>query len=120
MDMSGSERADYERAVFDIQRMQNGYEAELSIAQITYLNTNMSDAYKKLPEEQFYQVYCLFQELLTNKTKVKMNFQEYLETTIKIIKRFDAIAPYEKYCGQDEEEMAGFMDEVIRSENDEQ
>ena len=119
MDMSENEREEYDRAVFDIQRIKNGGFAELSVAQITFLNTNMSDAYQNLPEDQFYQVYCLFQELLTDKTKVKMDFEGYLDATVKIIKRFDKIAPYEKYCGQDEFEMSLLMEDIRSEERNE-
>ena len=45
-----------------------------------------------------------------------MNYERYLQTAICIIKRFDVIAPYEKYSGGSEKEFSFFMND-IRTEN---
>ncbi len=112
--MDRSERAGYERAVFAIQRIRNGDTAELSMAQLAFLNTNMADAYHRLPEEQFYRVYSLFRELLADQQTVRMNHRIYLDALVRTVKRFDGIAPYEKYCGRDEAGMKAFLDQVLR------
>ena len=45
-----------------------------------------------------------------------MDREGYLQQAIEIIKRFDAIAPYEKYSGGNETEFSFLMDD-IRSKN---
>ena len=87
------------------------------MAQIVFLNTNMSDARRRLPEEQFFRVFSLFRELLSEQKTMRMDHRGYIDMTVKAVKRFDRIASYEVYCGRDEGTMKSFMDKVIRAGN---
>lgn len=104
------------KAIKDVQLIKAGGTARLSISQITTLITNMPDARKRLSKEEFESVYALFKELRKCNTKIEMDMFGYLETAKKIILRFDAIAPYEKYGGGNELEYS-FMMEDVREES---
>ena len=105
------------KAMRDLQRIKtSGGTAELSVAQITNFIINLLDARKNLPERQFNEVYTIYQEMQQYTAKVEMDMAGYLDTAMKIIRRFDEVAPYEKYSGNDEEECALMMED-IRSDN---
>lgn len=104
------------KAISSVQKIKNGGMAKLSISQITGLLINLPDAKKNLPVNKFNQIYKLFNDLRTCNTKIEMNREVYLQQAIDIIKRFDAIAPYEKYSGGNETEFSFLMND-IRSEN---
>lgn len=103
-------------AIPRIQRIKNGGSAKLSISQIVNLLINLFDANKNLSSQEFWGVYELFQSMRTRTAKEKMDMSQYFHLSIEIIKEFDAIAPYEKYCGGDEAEFAELMAQ-IRGEN---
>lgn len=105
------------KAIKEVQRIKNGGTAKLSISQITGLITNMSDAQKNLSSQQFEKVYALFKELRKCNSKMDMNIEDYYKTAVIIIKKFDVIAPYEKYSGGNELEFSFLMDEVRNSES---
>lgn len=105
------------KAIKNVQKIKNGENVKLSISQITGLITNMVEAKKNLEPEQFQDIYKLFTELRTCNTKMEMNLDEYYRTAKDIIKRFDSIAPYEKYSGGNEFEFSFLMND-IRNEND--
>lgn len=104
------------KAMKDISRIKSGGSAKLSISQITCLITNMPDAQKNLSKEEFNAVYALYKEMRGCKTKVQMDMDGYLNTALKIIKRFDAIAPYEKYSGGNESEFAFMMEDLRKTD----
>ncbi len=104
------------KAVGAVQKIAAGGKAKLSISQITNLLINLPDAQKNLSESDFSEVYSLYQELRKCNTKMDMDKQEYYNTVISIIKRFDAIAPYEKYSGGNETEFSFMMDEIRNTE----
>lgn len=97
----------------DLQRIKRfgGY-AKLSVSQIVNLIVNMSDAQRNLPPEQFKLVYAFYTLCRQSKSKVKMDFDGYLDTASKIILRFDEIAPYEKYSGNGEVETQLMLEEI--------
>ena len=103
------------RAAKDVLRIKNGGFASLSISQITNLIINLPDAKKNLPADQFEKVHSLFKELRQCSTPVKMDFEGYIDTAVKIIRRFDAIAPYEKYSGGNELETSFMMEDIRQS-----
>lgn len=102
------------KTIKEVNRIKSGGTAKLSLSQITSLITNMPDAKKNLSSEEFNAVYTLFKEFRKNNTKIEMDMNGYLNTAEKIIKRFDVIAPYEKYGGGNELEFS-FMMEDMRS-----
>lgn len=90
--------------------------AKLSISQVTSLIINLPDAQKNLSKEEYNRVYSLFSQMEKCTTKMLMNMDLYLDTVVKIIKKFDKIAPYEKYSGGNEIEFSFLMAD-IRGEN---
>lgn len=100
------------KAIKDVAKIKSGGTAKLSISQITCLITNMPDAQKNLSKSEFEAVYALYKELRKCKTKMVMDKRGYIDTAIKIIKKFDAIAPYEKYSGGNELEFSFLMDDI--------
>lgn len=103
------------KAIGSVQKIKNGGTAKLSISQITGLIINLPDARNNLPANKFNQVYELFNKLRTCNTKMELDYNGYLQQAVDIIKRFDAIAPYEKYSGGNEVEFS-FLMEDIRAE----
>lgn len=100
------------QAMSAAQRIKQGGIAKISIAQIANLIINLPDAQRNLPPEKFREVYYLFREFQKCKTKTPHDINAYLDDAIKIIKRFDAIAPYEKYSGGNEIEFSFMMDDI--------
>lgn len=104
-------------AISNVQKIKNGKTAKLSMSQITGLITNMTDARNNLNIEDFQKVYKLFLELRKFTTKLELNYENYIEVAIDIIKKFDKIAPYEKYSGGNELEFSFFMKDIRESQN---
>lgn len=100
------------KAMKYVTRIKNGGKAKLSISQITCLITNMTDAQKSLSHSEFESVYALYKELRKCNTKIEMDKYGYIDTAVKIIKKFDEIAPYEKYSGGNEFEFSFMMDDI--------
>ena len=88
------------RAMKDVQKIKAGGTAKLSNEQIVNLIINLPDANRNLSPEQFRRVYALFQEISRDKEQREMTFSGYLDAATRIIDRFNAIAPYELYCGE--------------------
>ena len=103
------------KAIKEVQRIKNGGIAKLSIAQITGLITNMSDAQKNLSPQQFKNVYDLYKEFRKCNSKIDMDIETYNKTAVNIIKTFDKVAPYEKYSGGNEIEISLLLMNEIRS-----
>ena len=100
-----------------VAKIKSGGTADISISQITNLIINLPDAKKNLKKEQFEQVYILYKGLRTCKTKLKLDMFGYIDTAIKIIEKFDEIAPYEKYSGGNELEFSFFMQDIRNRKN---
>ncbi len=100
------------KAINEVQKIKKGQIGHLSISQIIGLIVNMFDAKNKLNDEDFKKVYKLFNDLRKCNTKLEMNYDGYCKNAVDIIKKFDALAPYEKYSGGNELEFSFFMDEI--------
>ena len=101
------------KAMTDLQKIKSrGGKAKLSISQIVCLIVNMPDAQRNLPPEQFKLVYAFYTLCRQSKTKVKMDYDGYLDTASKLILKFNEIAPYEKYSGNGEVETQLLLDEL--------
>ena len=85
---------------------------KLSLAQMADILINLPNAYKKLPREQVEKVQALYDEFQKSKFCFELDYDGYIETAAKIIKKFDAIAPYQKYSGQGEVETEFLVDEI--------
>ncbi len=104
------------KAMKDVSKIKEGGTAKLSISQITGLIVNLPDAQKKLSPSEFKEVYQLFRKLRTCKTKIQMDIDGYLRQAIEIIKQFDAVAPYQKYSGGNEQEFSLLIDDLRNQE----
>ncbi len=100
------------QAIKDVQRIRSGGTAKLSISQVTNLLINLPDAERNLTGIEFSKVYALYKELRKCNTKLEMDLEGYYETAVKIIIKFDKLAPYEKYCGGNSSEYLFLMDEI--------
>ena len=105
------------KAMKDVSKIKKGGIAKLSISQITGLIINLPDARKNLSPSKFNEVYFLFRQLRTCNTKTQMDIDGYLKQTIEIIRKFDAIAPYQKYSGGNEVEFSLLMDDLRNNWN---
>ncbi len=101
------------KAIKDVQKIKKGGKAKLSVAQITGLTINLMDANNNLSKKDYKKVEELFQKLRQDDKKVEMDIEDYVSTVVDIIRKFDRIAPYEKYGGLEEtEEFKAFMKDV--------
>lgn len=106
------------KAVSELKKLKKGKTASLSMSQIVCVITNMSDAKRNLPLEQYKDVCALFQEYRKCNIKLSITIDDYMDIAVRMIKTFDKIAPYEKYSGGNELEFS-FMMQDIRNEIDE-
>lgn len=100
------------RAVKNVQDIKKGKTAKLSVAQLACLLINLPDASKNLSAEQFKQVNSLYDEYRKFNTKVIMDMDSYLATSLKIVKSFNCIAFYGKYSGGNLQEYSFWMPEL--------
>lgn len=103
------------QAMKSVSKLKSGGTAKLSLAQVSNLIINLPDAQKKLSPAQFNSVYALFREFQKCKTKHEVDLSGYYAMAVDIIKKFDKIAPYEKYSGGNELEFSFLMDEIRNS-----
>lgn len=89
------------QALRAVQKIKKGGKARLSIAQITNLLINLPDAKQNMSPERFDEIYSLYLAHQAFAEKTLHDQYTYVEDAIQIIKRFNAIAPYEDYCGGD-------------------
>ena len=99
-----------------IQKIQNGESALLSVADITLITTNMTDAKNNLSSKDYTSVFKLFSKLLEVDEKIEMNSEKYLETAVEIIKLFDKKAPFIEYSGGDKKEYSLLLEDIYREE----
>ena len=102
----------------EVNKIRNGGKGNLSIAQITNLIINLPDAKNKLSNDEYNQVYSLFNDLQKCNTKMEMGKEEYYNTAVDIIRKFDKIAPYEKYSGGNELEFSFLMDKIHNNDKE--
>lgn len=106
------------KAISSVKKMQRGETVKLSMAQVSSLIINLIDAKKNLSPKQYNEVFELLKKYQGCKTKLSMDLNGYYETCIEIILKFDAIAPYEKYSGNDEFETSLLMEDIKAMKND--
>lgn len=100
------------RAISLVEKIKNGSTENITLAQITNLIINLPDAKNNLTKDQFKAVYKLYNDFQNCNSKIAMDLDGYYYNCVKIIKKFDAIAPYEKYSGGNELEFSFLMDEI--------
>lgn len=89
-----------------IKKIMKGGTGKVSYAMICNASINLWDAKRKLTSEQFDQVKKLYDNFMTCKTKFSVDLEGWWTLAKDVIDRFDEIAPYEKYFGGNEFEMA--------------
>lgn len=95
-----------------LKLVRNGGKAKLSYGQISTMIVNLQDAKKKFDSETFNQIFTLYKEFQTCKTAFEVDINGYYSMAIDIIRKFDEIAPFEKYCGGSELEYSFLMNEI--------
>lgn len=101
------------RVALAIQRIKGGGKARLSVSEIVNAIINLPDAKNKLTQEQYNQIHALYNQFRQNKVKITMTMDVYSDIAVRIIKAFDLIAPYEKYCGGGEFEYSMLMEDIF-------
>ena len=99
-------------ALKEVQRIKKGGTTNLSISQIVNLIINLPDAKKNLSSEDYEAVFSLYQKMRSGKTKLTLDLEGYYSVAIDLIRKFDAIAPYEKYSGGNEIETSLLMAQI--------
>lgn len=105
------------KAMKAAKKVKNGGKAKFSYAMISMLIVNLQDAKAKLPPEQYAAVEKQFMDFQKCDTLFEVDVNGYLELCDDVIKKFDAIAPYEKYSGGNELEFSILMDNKRKEEN---
>lgn len=105
------------KAMKAVKQIKNGGKAKLSYAMVSMLIINLQDAKAKLPPEKFAAVEKQFMDFQKCDTLFEVDKEGYLELCNDVIKKFDAIAPYEKYSGGNELEFSMLMDDVRKEES---
>ena len=87
-----------------VERLKSGRSQteKMSIADITMITVNGSEAQKNLPLDQYLEVKALFDELMKKTEKKLYDLDDYLTVTTAITMFFDSVAPFELYCGSPE------------------
>ena len=80
-------------------KIRAGKKGYLSVSDIANAVINLNEAKMNLLEDEFIKIYSLYKELMLDNEKMILDLEGYLEIALNIIKRFDKIAPYEKYSG---------------------
>ena len=106
------------KAMKAVEAMKHGGKAKISYAQIATLIINLMDAKKKFDSVTFNQIFSLYKEFQTCKTPFEVDLNGYYLMALDIIKKFDQIAPYEKYSGGSEMEFSFLMEKVRRLDNE--
>lgn len=105
------------KAMKAIETMRHGGKAKISYAQISTLIINLQDAKRKFDSRTFNQLFSLYKEFQKCNTVFEVDLNGYYSMAIDVIKKFDQVAPFEKYSGGNELEFS-FLLETIRNAND--
>jgi hypothetical protein len=100
------------KAIKAMMHLRNGGKDYLSIAQIVDMIINLYDASKNLSRQQYNDVYNMYMAHKQCKNKMLIDLDEYYNIASEIIQRFNAIAPYEKYCGVEETEALYILSQI--------
>lgn len=95
-----------------LNTIRNGGKARLSYEQVSMMIVNLTDAKKKFDTETFNRIFELYKEFQKCKTTFEVDLNGYYSMAIDVIKKFDEIAPFEKYSGGSELEYSFLMNEI--------
>ena len=104
------------KAMKAIQKIKNGGKAKLSYAMISSVIINLQDAKRKLSSEKYRAIENLYFDFQKCNTLFDVDTEGYLRLCEDVIKKFDAIAPYELYSGGSELEFSMLMDDIRKAD----
>lgn len=93
--------------------LEKGQKAKFSNEQICLLVIDMASAKHNLSKEEYKQMKKIYQEVMKEKQKELIDYGEFVDKAAAIVKRFEVVAPYEKFCG-DEPDSYGPIMEALR------
>lgn len=85
-------------AIVNIQKIKKGETKKLSKSQIVNAIISTMEAKKNLDPVEYEKVWNLYLEYNKEKTKIEMNFDNYLQVSSEILVAFNEIAPWDLYC----------------------
>lgn len=91
--------------IAEVQKIRLGEKGRLSIGQITNLIVDLTAAKQNLPPEQFRKIKDLFHDFEQRRAKLYYDKHSYTDAVINIIRKFDAVAPFEQYISGNGQEM---------------
>lgn len=96
----------------DIEGIRSGGRARLSTAHITQVIVDMDEAKRSLSEGEFEEVGKLYADLCRCDDELDIGLGDYAKAAVQLIKLFDSLAPYEKYCGEGGRELLRLLPEI--------
>lgn len=73
---------------------------------------NLREAKQRLSMQEYYYVSVIYETYRTINEKICLDYLGFLGVCNEIIANFDLVAPYYKYCGNDQLQFAKFIDEA--------
>lgn len=88
-------------AATSMMMLEKGQKAKFSNEQICLLVIDMAYAKKHLSKDEYKQMKKIYQEVMKEKQKENIDYSEFVDKAVAIVKRFEVVAPYEKFCGDE-------------------
>lgn len=85
--------------------------AYFTTSEIANAIVNLLDAQRYLSQEEYYFVLIVFEVCNMLKDKLLLNYDGFLDVCNEIMAHFDLIAPYYKFCGDPNMQIAKFIDD---------
>ncbi len=102
-------------AATSMMMLQKGEKAKFNNATICILVIDMYYAKKNLSKEDYKRMKKIYAEVQKEKDKELVDYDGFVQKAVEVVKRFEEVAPYEKYCG-DEPDAYGPILEALRNE----
>lgn len=106
-------------AATSMMLLQKGERAKMSNAQIALLVIDMAWAKKKLEKDQYKKMKKLYAEVQKETDRELVDMNEFVDKAVDIVKRFETIAPYEMFCGNEKDSYAPIMKQLREGGQDE-
>ena len=93
-------------------RNNNGATAKFSVAEITFHIVNLAQAKMNFSIDVYHRIKTFFNIFIQLRDKNYLNYHGFIECSTQIIANFDMIAPYYKFCGDEQNlSFTSFIDE---------
>lgn len=92
---------DINRTMKEIEKMKKGGVGEISIAELVPQFVSLSAAKGNLSDEEFERFYEFYSTFEENHEIMEVDYDEYFDIGIDVLAAFNAIAPAELYCRDD-------------------